>query len=64
LPERGDCRLSVPETDLGQLALALLTAVQAGLHLAWAQHTADALEAALDTVIAHIRDHAAEPARR
>ena len=44
--------------------LALLTAVQGGLLLAQAQHTTDALEAALDTVIAHIRDHAAEPARR
>jgi TetR/AcrR family transcriptional repressor of nem operon len=53
-----------PETDPGQLALALLTAVQGGLLLAQAQHTTDALEAALDTVIAHIRDHAAEPARR
>jgi hypothetical protein len=37
--------------------------VQGGLLLAQAQHTTDALEAALDTVIAHIRDHAAEPAR-
>ena len=53
-----------PGTDPGQLALALLTAVQGGLLLAQAQHTTDALEAALDTVIAHIRDHAAEPARR
>ena len=53
-----------PETDPGQLALALLAAVEGGLLLAQAQHTTDALEAALDTVIAHIRDHAAEPARR
>ena len=52
------------ETDPGQLALALLAAVQGGLLLAQAQHTTDALEAALDTVIAHIRDHVAEPARR
>ena len=50
-----------PETDPGQLALALLAAVEGGLLLAQAQH-ADALEAALDTVIAHIRDHAAEAA--
>ena len=53
-----------PGTDPGQLALALLAAVEGGLLLAQAQHTTDALEAALDTVIAHIRDHAAEPARR
>jgi TetR/AcrR family transcriptional regulator, transcriptional repressor for nem operon len=53
-----------PGTDPGRLALALLTAVQGGLILAQAQHTTDALEATLDTVIAHIRDHAAEPARR
>ena len=52
------------DTDPGRLALALLAAVQGGLLLAQAQHTTDALEAALDTVIAHIRDHAAEPARR
>jgi TetR/AcrR family transcriptional regulator, transcriptional repressor for nem operon len=48
-------------TDPGQLALALLTAVQGGLLLAQAQHTTDALEAALDTVIAHIQDRAAVP---
>jgi TetR/AcrR family transcriptional regulator, transcriptional repressor for nem operon len=53
-----------PETDPGRLALALLAAVQGGLLLAQSQHTTDALEAALDTVIAHIRDHAAAPARR
>jgi TetR/AcrR family transcriptional repressor of nem operon len=52
------------DTDPGRLALALLAAVQGGLLLAQAQHTTDALEAALDTVIAHIRDHAAEPALR
>src|SRR5581483_3002608 len=49
------------DTDPGRLALALLAAVQGGLLLARAQHATDALEAALDTVIAHIRDHAAEP---
>jgi AcrR family transcriptional regulator len=47
------------ETDAGQLALALLAAVQGGLLLAQAQHTTDALEAALDTVIARIHDLAA-----
>jgi TetR/AcrR family transcriptional regulator, transcriptional repressor for nem operon len=46
-------------TDPARLALALLAAVQGGLLLAQAQHSTDALEAALDTVIAHIRDHAA-----
>ena len=50
-------------TDPGQLALALLAAVQGGLLLAQVQHSTDALEAALDTVIAHIHDHATEPAR-
>jgi TetR/AcrR family transcriptional repressor of nem operon len=48
------------DTDPGQLALALLAAVQGGLILAQAQHTTDALEAALDTVIGYIHDHAAE----
>lgn len=46
------------ETDADQLALALLAAVQGGLLLAQAQHTTDALEAALDTVIARIHDQA------
>jgi TetR/AcrR family transcriptional regulator, transcriptional repressor for nem operon len=40
--------------DADRLALALLAAVQGGLVLAQAQHTTDALEAALDTVIAQI----------
>jgi AcrR family transcriptional regulator len=53
-----------PDTDPGQLALALLAAVQGGLLLAQAQHATDALEAALDAVIAHIHDHAADPTRR
>ncbi|MBR7826942.1 TetR/AcrR family transcriptional regulator [Actinospica sp. MGRD01-02] len=47
-----------PETDTDRLALALLAAVQGGLLLAQAQHTTGALEAALDTVIAHIHDQA------
>ncbi|MFD5625953.1 TetR/AcrR family transcriptional regulator [Streptomyces sp. NPDC127072] len=45
-----------PQADADRLALALLAAVQGGLLLAQAQHTTDALEAALDTVIAHIDD--------
>ncbi|GAA3102752.1 AcrR family transcriptional regulator [Kribbella aluminosa] len=51
-----------PETDAATLSLALLAAVQGGLVLAQAQHTTDALEAALDAVIAHIHDHAVLPA--
>lgn len=44
-----------PDTDATALSLALLAAVQGGLVLAQAQHTTDALEAALDAVIAHIQ---------
>jgi AcrR family transcriptional regulator len=51
------------ETDSTALALALLAAVQGGLLLAQAQHTTGALEAALDSVIAHIRDHTQPMAR-
>jgi TetR/AcrR family transcriptional repressor of nem operon len=51
-----------PETDATTLSLALLAAVQGGLVLAQAQHTTDALEAALDAVITHIHDHAVLPA--
>lgn len=51
-----------PGTDATALSLALLAAVQGGLVLAQAQHTTDALEAALDAVIAHIQDHAVPPA--
>lgn len=51
-----------PETDANILSLALLAAVQGGLVLAQAQHTTDALEAALDAVIAHIQGHATLPA--
>lgn len=47
-----------PQTDSDRLALALLAAVQGGLILAQAQQTTDALEAAMDTVIAHIHDQA------
>jgi AcrR family transcriptional regulator len=53
-----------PETDAARLALALLAAVQGGLLLAQAQRTTDALEAALDAVIAHIHDHTTEPTAR
>ncbi|HEX6520696.1 MAG TPA: TetR/AcrR family transcriptional regulator [Streptosporangiaceae bacterium] len=52
------------DTDPARLALALLAAVQGGLLLAQAQRSTDALEAALDTVIAHIHDYATEPSRR
>lgn len=51
-----------PEADATALSLALLAAVQGGLVLAQAQHTTDALEAALDTVIAHVHHHAVPPA--
>jgi TetR/AcrR family transcriptional repressor of nem operon len=47
-----------PGTDADELALALLAAVQGGLLLAQAQRSTDALEAALNAVIAHIRGHA------
>lgn len=48
-----------PQADVDRLALALLAAVQGGLLLAQAQHTTDALEAGLDSVIAHIGEQAA-----
>jgi TetR/AcrR family transcriptional regulator, transcriptional repressor for nem operon len=53
-----------PDADPARLALALLAAVQGGLLLAQAQHSTDALEAALDTLIRHIHDQATEPTRR
>ncbi|MFJ8827013.1 TetR/AcrR family transcriptional regulator [Streptomyces sp. NPDC102467] len=46
------------DTDPHTLAQALLAALQGGLLLTQAQHTTHALEAALDTVIAHIAQHA------
>ncbi len=52
-----------PEADAGRFALALLAAVQGGLVLAQAQHSTDALEAGLDTVLAHIHGFATEPPR-
>jgi TetR/AcrR family transcriptional repressor of nem operon len=51
LVENGTLR---PETDAGALALALLVAVQGGLLIGQAQRSTDALEAALDVVIAQI----------
>ncbi|MFD8221088.1 hypothetical protein ACFV2U_47400 [Streptomyces sp. NPDC059697] len=48
-----------PQADADRLALALLAAVQGGLLLALSQRTIDALEAAIDTVIAQIHDQAA-----
>lgn len=48
-----------PETDADELALALLAAVQGGLLLAQAHRSTSALDAALITVIAHIRGPAA-----
>ena len=49
--ERGDLR---PEADPDQLALATLAAVQGGLLLTQTRRDTLALEAALDTVLAHI----------
>jgi TetR/AcrR family transcriptional repressor of nem operon len=49
-------------TDATALSLALLAAVQGGLVLTQAHRTTDALEAAVDAVIAHIHAQAALPA--
>lgn len=49
--ERGELR---PEADPDQLALATLAAVQGGLLLSQTRRDTTALEAALDTVLAHI----------
>ena len=54
--ERGDLR---PETDTDTLALALLVAVQGGLVLTQTRRDTAPLRAGLDTVLAHIRSHAA-----
>jgi TetR/AcrR family transcriptional repressor of nem operon len=51
-----------PGTEADRLALALLAAVQGGLVLAQAQHTTDALEAALDAVIALVETRSEPPA--
>lgn len=54
--QRGDLR---PEADPDQLALATLAALQGGLLLTQTRHDTLALEAALDTVIAHIESFCA-----
>jgi AcrR family transcriptional regulator len=51
MAERGELR---PEADPDTLALAMLAAVQGGLLLTQAQRNTEALEAALDTMIAHV----------
>ncbi len=54
---RGDLR---PDTDTETLALALLAALQGGLLLTQTRRNTTPLRAGLDTVLAHIRTHAAE----
>lgn len=54
---RGDLR---PDTDTDALALALLVALQGGLLLTQTRRDTAPLRAGLDTVLAHIRTHAAE----
>ena len=54
---RGDLR---PDTDTDTLALALLAALQGGLLLTQTRRNTAPLRAGLDTVLAHIRSHAAE----
>jgi TetR/AcrR family transcriptional repressor of nem operon len=46
------------DTNVDQLALALLAAIQGGLVLAQAQRDTAALEAGLDTALATVRSHA------
>ncbi len=53
---RGDLR---PDTDTDALALALLVALQGGLLLTQTRRNTAPLRAGLDTVLAHIRTHAA-----
>ena len=53
---RGDLR---PETDTDTLALALLAALQGGLLLTQTRRNTASLRAGLDTVLGHIRTHAA-----
>jgi TetR/AcrR family transcriptional repressor of nem operon len=55
---RGDLR---PDTDTDALALALLVALQGGLLLTQTRRTTAPLRVGLDTVLACIRTHAAEP---
>jgi hypothetical protein len=54
--DRGDLRR---EADPDQLALATLAAVQGGLLLTQTRRDTLALEAALDTVLAHIESFSA-----
>ena len=53
---RGDLR---PDTDTDTLALALLAALQGGLLLTQTRRNTASLRAGLDTVLGHIRTHAA-----
>jgi TetR/AcrR family transcriptional repressor of nem operon len=53
---RGDLR---PDTDTDALALALLVALQGGLLLTQTRRNTAPLRTGLDTVLAHIRTHAA-----
>lgn len=53
-----DNRTLRSDTDVDQLALALLAAIQGGLVLAQAQRDTAALEAGLDTALATVRSHA------
>lgn len=53
---RGDLR---PDTDTDALALALLAALQGGLLLTQTRRNTAPLRAGLDTVLGHIRTHAA-----
>jgi TetR/AcrR family transcriptional repressor of nem operon len=54
---RGDLR---PDTDTDTLALGLLVALQGGLLLTQTRRNTAPLRAGLDTVLAHIRTHAAD----
>ena len=54
--DRGDLR---PDTDTETLALALLVALQGGLLLTQIRRDTAPLRAGLDTVLTHIRTHAA-----
>ncbi len=51
------------DTDVDQLALALLAAIQGGLLLAQAQRNTGALAAGLDTALATVRSHATRKAK-
>ncbi|WP_433607567.1 TetR/AcrR family transcriptional regulator [Dactylosporangium sp. CA-139114] len=55
-----DNRTLHSDTDIDQLALALLAAIQGGLVLAQAHRNTTALEAGLDTALATVRSHATD----